>query len=162
MKRYHLGAHTKHDLKVHLVWIPKYREAVLTGQAAIRTRDLIRQISMEPEITILSGKVARDYVHVPVTYSPHVDVRMILQWLKSISFRILVKPFAHLKNAFGGRHFGARGYLPGSTGNLTDEMVTKYIAEQRMSRCSTTVDLQSTIPRRYRLLGSSYSLADSA
>jgi putative transposase len=130
MKRYQLGAHTKHDLKVHLVWIPKYRKAVLTGQVALRVRDLIRQIAMEHEITILSGKVAKDHVHVLVAYRPHVDVSMIVQWLKGISSRILLQEFAHLKKAFWGRHLWARGYLAVSTGNLTDEMVAAYISEQ--------------------------------
>ena len=130
MKRYQLGAHTKHDLKVHLVWIPKYRKPVLIGQVAIRTRDLIRQIAMEHEIAILSGKVARDHVHVLVAYRPHVDVSVIVQWLKGISSRILMQEFAHLRKPFWGRHLWARGYLAVSTGNLTDEMVAKYIAEQ--------------------------------
>ena len=130
MKRYQLGAHTKHDLKVHLVWIPKYRKPVLIGQVAIRTRDLIRQIAMEHEISILSGKVARDHVHVLVAYRPHVDVSMIVQWLKGISSRILMQEFAHIRKAFWGRHVWARGYLAVSTGTLTDEMVAKYIAEQ--------------------------------
>ena len=130
MKRYQLGAHTKHDLKVHLVWIPKYRKKVLIGEVALRVRDLIRQIAMEHEITILSGKVASDHIHVLVGYRPHVDVSMIVQWLKGISSRILLQEFAHLQKAFWGRHLWARGYLAVSTGNLTDEMVTAYIAEQ--------------------------------
>ena len=130
MKRYVLGAHTKHDLKVHLVWIPKYRKKVLTGEVALRVRDLIRQIAMEHELTILSGKVACDHIHVLVGYRPHVDVSMIVQWLKGISSRILLQEFAHLKKAFWGRHLWARGYLAVSTGNLTDEMVAAYIAEQ--------------------------------
>ena len=130
MKRYQLGAHTKHDLKVHLVWIPKYRKKVLTGQIALRVRDLIRQIAMEHEIVILSGKVASDHIHVLVAYRPHVDVSMIVQWLKGISSRILLQEFAHLEKLFWGRHLWARGYLAVSTGNLTDEMVQAYIAEQ--------------------------------
>ena len=130
MKRYQLGAHTKHDLKVHLVWIPKYRKKVLTGEVALRVRDVIRQIAMEHEITILTGKVASDHIHVLVAYRPHVDVSMIVQWLKGISSRILLQEFPHLKRQFWGRHFWARGYLAVSTGNLTDEMVQKYIAEQ--------------------------------
>ena len=130
MKRYQLGAHTKHDLKVHLVWIPKYRKRVLTGEVAIRVRDLIRQIAQDHEISILSGKVASDHIHVLVGYRPHVDVSMIVQWLKGISSRILLQEFAHLRKAFWGRHLWARGYLAVSTGNLTDEMVTAYIAEQ--------------------------------
>ena len=130
MKRYQLGAHTKHDLKVHLVWIPKYRKKVLTGEIALRVRDLIRQIAMEHEIVILSGKVASDHIHVLVAYRPHVDVSTIVQWLKGISSRVLLQEFPHLRKQFWGRHFWARGYLAVSTGNLTDEMVQKYIAEQ--------------------------------
>jgi putative transposase len=130
VKRYQLGAHTKHDLKVPLVWIPKYRKKVLTGQVALRVRDLIRQIAMEHEITILSGKVASDHIHVLVAYRPHVDVSLIVQWLKGISSRILLQEFAHLRKAFWGRHLWARGYLAVSTGNLTDEMVREYIEQQ--------------------------------
>jgi hypothetical protein len=32
MKRDQLGAHTKHDLEGHLVWVPRYRKRVLTGE----------------------------------------------------------------------------------------------------------------------------------
>ena len=130
MKRYQLGAHTKHDLKVHLVWVPKYRKKVLSGEVAVRVRDLIGQIAMEHEITILSGKVASDHMHVLVAYRPHIDVSRIVQWLEGISSRILLQEFAHLRRAFWGRHLWARGYLAVSTGNLTDEMVRNYIEEQ--------------------------------
>ena len=130
MKRYQLGAHTKHDLKVHLIWIAKYRKKVLTGQVALRVRDLIRQIAMEHELSILSGKVASDHIHVLVGYRPHVDISRIVQWLKGISSRILLQEFAHLRKAFWGRHLWARGYLAVSTGNLTDQMVRDYIEQQ--------------------------------
>ena len=36
-------SHSKYDLKVYLIWIPKYRKRVLTGKVAERTRDLLRQ-----------------------------------------------------------------------------------------------------------------------
>jgi len=130
MRRYQLGAHTKHDLKVHLVWIPKYRKKVLTGEIAIRVRDLIRQIAMEHEISILSGKVASDHIHVLVAYRPHIDVSTIVQWLKGISSRILLQEYPHLRKKFWGRHLWASGYLAVTTGTLTDEMVMKYISEQ--------------------------------
>ena len=130
MRRYRLGAHTKFDLKVHLVWIPKYRKKTLVGPVALRVRDVIRQIAIEHEFQILSGKVARDHVHVLVSYRPYQDVSSIVQWLKGISSRILLQEFGHLQRAFWGRHLWARGYLAVSTGNLTDEMVQAYIAEQ--------------------------------
>ncbi len=130
MKQYRLGAHTKYDLQVHVVWIPKYRKRVLCGEVAIRVRDLIRQIADEHELRIVSGKVASDHIHVLLSYRPHQDVSMIMQWLKGISSRVLLQEFAHLRKVCWGRHLWARGYLAVSTGNITDEMVRAYIAEQ--------------------------------
>ncbi len=133
MKRYQLGAHTKHDLKVHLVWIPKYRKKVLTGQVPLRVCDLIQQIAADHEITKLSGKLASDHIHVLVAYRSHVDVSRIVQWLKGISSRILLQEFAHLMRASWGLNVWARGYLAVSTGNLTHEMVRDYIESRRAS-----------------------------
>jgi putative transposase len=129
-KSYRKGAHTRHDLKVHLVWIPKYRKKILIGEVARRVRDVIRQVAMEHELEIISGKVARDHVHVLVAYRPHQSISDIVQWLKGISSRILLQEFAHLRKQCWGRHLWARGYFATTTGNITDSMVEEYIAEQ--------------------------------
>ncbi|MDE2091992.1 MAG: IS200/IS605 family transposase [Gammaproteobacteria bacterium] len=130
MRRYRLGAHTKSDLKVHVVWAPKYRKAVLTGEVAVRVRDVIRQIAMEHEIEIISGKVARDHIHVFASYRANQSVSEIVQWLKGISSRVLLQEFPHLRKKFWGRHLWARGYLAVSSGNITDAMVKEYIDQQ--------------------------------
>ena len=130
MRRYRVGAHTKTDLKVHLVWVPKYRKKVLTGEVAIRVRDVLRQIAMEHELDVISGKVSSDHVHMFVGYHPTQEVSKIMQWLKGISSRVLLSEFAHLRKQFWGRHLWARGYLAVSSGNITDEMIQKYIDEQ--------------------------------
>jgi putative transposase len=125
-----VGAHTKFDLKVHLVWVPKYRKKVLSGAVAIRVRDLLRQIAMEHELEIVSGKVARDHVHLFIGYRPTQHLSQIVQWLKGISSRVLLQEFPHLRKQFWGRHVWARGYLAVSSGTITDEMVQQYIEEQ--------------------------------
>ena len=113
-----------------MVWLPKYRKPVLTGEVAVRVRDLIRQIAAEHELEILSGKVARDHIHVFLSYRPNQDVSRIMQWLKGISSRVLFQEFPHLRKRFWGRHFWARGYLAVSSGTITDEMIKEYIEEQ--------------------------------
>ncbi|PIE51915.1 IS200/IS605 family transposase [Candidatus Fermentibacteria bacterium] len=130
MRNYRLGSHTKFDLKVHLVWIPKYRKKVLVGEVALRVRDLIRQIAMEHEIHVISGEVAIDHIHILISYRPNHDISKIVQWLKGISSRVLLQEFPHLRKKFWGRHFWARGYLAVSTGNITDELIKAYIDEQ--------------------------------
>jgi putative transposase len=82
---------------------------------------------MEHELEIISGKVARDHVHVFLSYRPHQDM---MQWLKGISSRVLLQEFPALRKKFWGRHFWARGYLAVSSGTITDEMVKEYIDEQ--------------------------------
>ena len=130
MRQYRLGAHTKTDLKVHVVWIPKYRKGVLTGEVAVRVRDLIRRIAAEHELEIISGKVARDHVHVFVSYRATRKVSQIMQWLKGTSSRVLLQEYPHLRKKFWGRHLWARGYLAVSSGTITDEMIKEYIEEQ--------------------------------
>jgi putative transposase len=85
---------------------------------------------VEHELTVVSGKVARDHVHVLVSYRPFQDVSTIVQWLKGISSQVLLQEYPQLRRQFWGKHFWARGYLAVSTGNITDEMVKKYIEEQ--------------------------------
>jgi REP-associated tyrosine transposase len=131
VRHYRLGAHTKTDLKVHLVWVPKYRKAVLTGEVAVRVRDLLRQIAAEHELEIVSGKVARDHVHLFISYRANQQVSQIMQWLKGISSRVLLQEYPVLRKKFWGRHLWARGYLAVSSGTITDEMIRDYIDEQQ-------------------------------
>src|SRR5215467_11879941 len=97
MRRYQLGAHTKTDLTVHLVWIPKYRKRILTGQVALRVRDILGQIALEPELEIITGKVASDHVQMFLQYKPHPDISKIVPWLKGMSSRLMLQEFPHLR-----------------------------------------------------------------
>lgn len=115
---------------VHVVWIPKYRKPVLTGEGALRAREVIRQIAAEHELEIISGKIARDHVHVFLSYRPTQKVSQIMQWLKGTSSRVLLQEFPHLRKKFWGRHLWARGYFAVSSGTITDEMIREYIEEQ--------------------------------
>ncbi len=58
------------------------------------------------------------------------DMSRIVQWLKSISSRILLSEFPHLKKQFWGKHLWARGYLAVSSGNIINELIQQYIQEQ--------------------------------
>ena len=112
------------------MWVPKYRKAVLVGEVAVRVRDLLRQIAAEHELEIVSGKVARDHVHLFLSYRPNQPVSQMVQRLKGISSRVLLQEFPHLRRKFWGKHFWARGYLAVSSGTITDEMIREYIEEQ--------------------------------
>ena len=112
------------------MWIPKYRKRILTGKVAERVRDLLRQICSEHEVYIVSGKVSADHVHMFISYKPQLSLSKLVQYLKGGSSRILFQEFAHLRKQYWGRHLWGRGYMAISSGNITDEMIQKYIEEQ--------------------------------
>ena len=97
MRRYQLGAHTKTDLKVHLIWVPKYRKRVLTGAIAIRARDVLRQIALEHEIDIITGKISIDHskkanrlpMIVDLKSTPHKTPRLIVEGCSVLSIFFL-------------------------------------------------------------------------
>ena len=103
---------------------------MLTKDIAARARDLLKRIAVEHEISILSGKVVLDHIHILVSYPPDIDISTIVRWLKGATSRMLLKEYGFLRETMGGKHMWARGYLAVSTGAVTDEMIQKYIDEQ--------------------------------
>src|SRR3954451_551927 len=129
MRGYRVGAHSRYDLKVHLVWVPKYRKRVPTGAVAVRARDLSRQIAAENDLHIISGKAAADHAHLFISYRAHQNISQIVQWLKGTSSRLLLQGFPHLKRQVWGRHCWARGYLTVTSGTIADEMINEQEGE---------------------------------
>ena len=131
MKGYRKGSHTVYDLKYHIVWITKYRKPVMSGDIAVRVRDLIREISRSLDVEIMKGHVSRDHVHLFVSIPPQVSISNYVKAVKGKSSRKLLSEYKRLSNAFWGRHIWARGYFAASTGNVTDDVVAEYIRLQQ-------------------------------
>src|SRR5213076_3374130 len=73
MEHYRRTAHTRFDIKLHLVWITKYRKKFLRGDVGVRLRQIVRTICAELEVEILKGHVRSDHVHLFVSCPPHVS-----------------------------------------------------------------------------------------
>ena len=130
MENYRNSSHCVFDVKYHFVWCPKYRKRVLTGEVAIRLRDLVRQICLANEIEILEGAVSGDHVHVLLSCPPNMSPSKIMQLIKGRTSRKLLMEFAHLRRQFWGRHLWARGYFVATSGTVTDEVIAEYIRLQ--------------------------------
>ena len=130
MENYRKSAHCTYDIKYHIVWITKYRKAVLGGKVAERTRELIRQVCEQNEVEILAGHVSKDHVHILVSVPPHLSASKLVQYVKGYSSRKLQMEYKELNKQFWGRHLWARGYFVASSGNITDEVIIEYIKKQ--------------------------------
>jgi putative transposase len=102
----------------------------MIGPVAERLRELIRQICMQNEVTIIKGHVSKDHIHLLVSCPPSLAVSKIVQKLKGASSHKLFEEFAHLRKQYLGQHLWSRGYFVATTGTVTDEIIKDYIENQ--------------------------------
>ena len=129
--KYRKGSHTVSRLTCHLVWITKYCYRVLKGDIKSRSRDLIIQICESENVIILKGVVSSNHIHLHIEYPPKVSLSQLVKRLKGNTSRKLQQEFPKLKERYWGNHFWATGYGVWSTGNITEEMVNKYLEHHR-------------------------------
>jgi putative transposase len=127
---YRKGSHTVYSLQYHFVFIPKYRKRVLRDQVALRTRELIREICRWHDIEIVRGHIRPDHVHLLLSVPPTLAPSRVMQAVKGKTSHHLMRDFSTMRKTFWGKHFWARGYFVASSGNVTDEVIAKYIEEQ--------------------------------
>jgi putative transposase len=96
MEHYRRSSHTVYDLKYHLVWITKNRKPVLTGEVALRMRQLVREVCKAKDVQILKGHISRDHVHIFVSVPPHVSISDLLKAIKGWTSRKILMNFKTL------------------------------------------------------------------
>src|SRR5690606_21236743 len=133
MSEQRVNGHTVSRLTVHIVWSTKYRYSVLVGDVQKRCRTILIQVCDVEGGNIVKGVVRKDHVNVHIEHRPSQDVSTLVKKLKGRSSGKIQMEFPELKKRYWGRHFWAIGFGCWSTGNITDEMVNKYLEHHRKS-----------------------------
>ena len=126
------SAHAKHELKYHFVWCPKYRRLALKGNIGKYVAKIIYEVAERYDFAVLELAVMDDHVHMFVSALPNVSPAELIQVVKSITARKIFERFPGIKRILWGGALWERGYFVMSSGTgTTDEMIRKYINEQR-------------------------------
>jgi len=143
MADYRKGGHTVYDIQYHFVWATKYRYHVLRADVAERARDIIRQVCMSRDITIVQGHVSVDHVHILVSCPPLLSPAKIIQYIKGVSSRKLQEEFSQLRQRYWGQHLWARGYFCATVGSVTQEQIQEYIEKHERQSPDDTFHIDS-------------------
>ena len=123
--------HAVYDLKYHLVWIPKYRKDVLSGEVSRYLKEVFQQISEEYEFRIDTMEVMEDHVHIFVEVPPRYSPAQVVQILKSVSAREVFKKFPKFRKQLWAWELWSDGYFVRSVGDkVTADIIRKYIEYQ--------------------------------
>ena len=127
---YWTGSHTKHRLKYHLVWIPKYRKRVLIGKIAGHLKVLLYQAAEMNGWNIEELAVEKDHIHMLIQIKPDTSVARAVQLMKGGTSRVLRQEHEELEEFLWGDSFWADGYFAETVGVFEEEMIQKYIRDQ--------------------------------
>ena len=121
--------YTHYSIAYHLVWIPKYRRRILTGEVQKETKRLIAQCCERQGLTLLALETDEDHIHVCVGAPPRFSPALIANLLKGYSSRFLREKFPQLKKVCGKGHLWASSYYVGTAGNSSAETIRRYLVE---------------------------------
>jgi len=116
-----------------LVWIPKYGKRVLRGKIARRIKELFYQCAQIHNWNIEELKIRVYHIHMLVQISPEVTLSKVVQYFKGGSSNIIRKENPELEEFLWGDSFWVDGYFAETVGSTQDEIIKKYIREQKNS-----------------------------
>jgi putative transposase len=136
-------SHTVYETKYHLVWAPKYRKWILRGDIQQRVGEIFREIGANHDIEIDAMEIAKDHVHLFVSFPPRESIARVVAKLKSISASVIFREHPEVKRELWGGHFWQVGYFARTVGDaVTADVIRRYIEYHR---------IEETTPQQLRL-----------
>ncbi len=116
------------SLNYHFVFVPKRRKAVLIKDVASRMQSIIFELVEEHGWKLIALEIMPDHVHCFLNVPPHEAPSDIARWIKGRSSHHLRAEFPELKKM---PCMWSPSYFVASTGQVSTEVVKRYIEDQR-------------------------------
>jgi putative transposase len=97
----------------------------------IRLRGLLYEACKMNRWWISEMSIKEDHVHLILQVSPKNSVAEVVQRLKGGTSRVICKEYPELEEFLWGDSFWADGYFAETVGNVDEEVVKRYIRDQR-------------------------------
>ena len=127
MSKYKKLSHVIYKCEYHLVWVPKYRFRILTGEIKKLVEEDIKMLCEWKKCEIQEMSVQSDHVHLVLSIPPKVSVSDMMGILKGKLAIKLFKSYPRLKQKpYWGNRFWARGYFVSTVG-IDEEVIKRYV-----------------------------------
>lgn len=132
MSRYNSAKHCTYLTQYHIIWCPKFRFSVLKDDIAESLKQILLDICNAHQYEIKALEVMPDHIHIFVSVPHTVAPSDVARTLKSISAVKLFQQCKELKQFYArcGRLW-SRGYFVSTVGQISEDTVKQYIAEQK-------------------------------
>ena len=130
MSRFRKLSHTIWHCQYHIIWAPKYRYRVLSGNVGESMATGIQAICGYAGGEVDELNVQKDHVHLVVMVPPRISISDLMGRVKGQTSMKIFNQFGQLKRKpYWGNHFWSKGYCVDTVG-LDEEMIRKYVRNQ--------------------------------
>lgn len=122
----------KYLLQYHIIFVCKYRKKLLSTNISDDIKQLSYEICNKHHIKIKEMETDKDHIHYMIEAEPTVSVSQIVNLMKSYtSYHIWRLHNNYLSKIFWKeRTFWTDGYFACSIGNVSENILRKYIQNQ--------------------------------
>lgn len=125
---YKRDEHRVYLIIYHLVWTPKRRKPVLTGNVAKDCRTLIENKCAEYGWSIIELAIQPDYVHLFIEVFPTTPAYEVVKQCKGITSHELRTKYPSLRKL---PSLWTRSYFAATAGDVSSETIKRYIEAQK-------------------------------
>ena len=132
MDSYNRKKHTKYSLKVHLIFVTKYRKHIFVNDKADTIKQSIYDICKKINCSIIQMETDKNHIHILLSYNPDISISEIVKRLKQYSTYTLWKYHSSFlsKEYWKKKELWSDGYFVCSTGEASTKTIEKYIQNQ--------------------------------
>lgn len=122
-----------YNFHYHLIWVTKYRhKTFVTDQLSEEMKQILYSIAKDNKIVIEKMEVMPDHVHVLISFPPSKAPASAIKALKGRSAYIFLQRHPEIrKSQYCGGHLWSPSYYMSTLGNMSKEVVEKYINDQK-------------------------------
>jgi len=112
----------------HFCLVLEIRRKVPVGPVETGFRELIREAAQKLDLEILALEIMPDHLHLFVNAPPTLSPHDIVAHIKGLSSHHLCRKFTHVTRM---PSMWTRSYFVSTAGNVSSDMIRKYIGAQR-------------------------------
>ncbi len=122
-----------YNFHYHLIWVTKYRNQTFkTETLANEMKKILQQVADDNQIMIEKMEVMPDHVHVLISFPPSKAPASAIKALKGRSAFIFLQRHPEVRQSqYWGGHLWSPSYYMSTLGNMSKEVVEKYINDQK-------------------------------
>ena len=117
-----------HFMHYHFVWCPKYRRPVLVGKIERVFKKLIEIKCKEMGCEIKALEIMPEHTHLFIQANPTQSPNFLIAQVKGYTSRMLRRQFKELRKM---PTLWTRSYFVSTHGHASNDMIKKYIEEQK-------------------------------